>query len=124
MLLITEFIAKHELKPLLRFFTLKDLWVGSEKVLKHLGVALKTPRKMEGFKFYKVRIGQSVKGRMIVFVVTANNKVVPLLIRLKKDKIFGMNMSMNNEAVLRMLNKNLDHVLDDIAHKRYREIDF
>lgn len=59
--------------------------------------------------------------RMIVFLTTENNNVVPLLIRLKGDKIFGMNMAMNNPAVIRQLDTNLDCAIDDIREKRYEE---
>lgn len=58
---------------------------------------------------------------MIVFVLTENKKVVPVLIRLKKDKIFGMNMAMNNPAVVSQINKNLDRILDDMGNKAYQE---
>ncbi len=58
---------------------------------------------------------------MVVFVLTENKKVVPVLIRLKKDKRFGMNMAMNNPIVVDQINKNLDHILADIEKKRYEE---
>jgi hypothetical protein len=94
---------------------------GTGKVLKNLAIETKAPKNMSGFKFFKVRIGRKVKGRMIVFMVTENKKIVPILIRLKKDKIFGMNMAMNNQEVVRQINTNLDHVLKDIQSKKYQE---
>lgn len=123
MLILTKYIAKHELKPLARFFNLEDVLEGARKVLKNLAVETKPPRKLDGFRFFKVRIGRKTKGRMIVFVLVGNKKVVPLLIRQKKDKVFGMNMAMNNAEVVNMLNKNLDCVLGDIEAKRYEEFD-
>ena len=42
--------------------------------------------------------------------------------RLKKDKIFGTNMSTNNPALVKQINRNLDRVLADIEQHRYQEI--
>lgn len=117
MLIFSQYIAKHEWKPLRKYFNLEDIVDGARKVLKHLAQEIKPPRKLEGFRFFKVRIGKKVHGRMIVFI-SNNQKIVPLLIRLKKDKIFGMNMSMNNRAVVQQLNTNLDRVLDDIDQRQ------
>src|SRR5689334_44792 len=111
MLILTHYIVQHELKPLRRYFELSNIWEGAERVLKGLAVKTKSPQKLGGFKFFKVRIGRKVKGRMIVFIVTESRKVVPILIRLKKDKIFGMNMAMNNPEVIKQINSNLEHVL-------------
>jgi Cu2+-containing amine oxidase len=120
MVIITEYIAKKELTPLKRHFDLKDILEGGRKVLKHLGIPIKPPRKLEGIQFFKVNIGKN-EGRMIVFVMVSNKKIVPLLIRLKKDKIYGMNMSSNNPEVVKQLNKNLDHVIKNIEENEYEE---
>lgn len=121
MLILTEFIARRELKPLRRYFDLEDILDGGRKVLNNLADEVKSPQKLSGFKFYKVRIGRKTKGRMMIFMAAESGKVVPILIRLKKDKIFGMNMAMNNSVIVRQLNQNLDCVLDDIQNKRYEE---
>ncbi|MEK7524244.1 MAG: hypothetical protein AAB588_04425 [Patescibacteria group bacterium] len=86
-----------------------------------MGISTKPPRKLQGFQFFKVNIGSRDGARMVVFVLTENKKVVPVLIRLKKDKRFGMNMAMNNPIVVDQINKNLDHILADIEKKRYEE---
>lgn len=121
MLILTQYIAKHELKPLSRFLRLDDLLDGARKVLKGLAVKTKSPRNLPDFRFFKVRIGKKNGARMMAFVVTGNNKIVPVLIRLKKDKIFGMNMAMNNPRVVQQMNKNLDRILADIRNKGYQE---
>jgi hypothetical protein len=58
-----------------------------------------------------------------VFIVSGNGKIVPLLIRLKKDKKLGMNMSANNPHVVDQLNKNLDRVLMDIENGNFEEFE-
>jgi hypothetical protein len=121
MLILTEFIARRELKPLRRYFELEDILDGGRKVLKNLADEVKSPQKLSGVKFYKVRIGRKTQGRMMVIMATDTGKVVPILIRLKKDKIFGMNMAMNNSVIVRQIDQNLERVLDDIQNKRYEE---
>lgn len=120
--ILTHYVLKHEFKPLRRQFEIKDILIGAEKVSKNLAIEIKASDKLTGCRFFKVRIGSSVKGRMIVFVITENQKIVPALIRLKKDKIFGMNLAASNSAVVDALNKNLDHILEDILEKRYEEL--
>ncbi len=124
MLIVTDYIAKHELAPLRRFLGMDDLLAGAKKVLKGLAVETKSPRNIPGFRFFKVRIGKKNWARMIVFIAMENQKVVPVLIRLKKDKIFGMNMAMNNPQVVDQINKNLDRILDDMHHNAYKEFSF
>ena len=119
MLILTKTIAKHELAPLSRFIHLKDVLEGAIKIKK--GLAIETKSLARGFRFYKVRIGRKNRARMIVFLLTESKKVVPILIRLKKNKIFGMNMAMNNPKVVDQINKNMDRILEDIQKKEYEE---
>ncbi len=122
MVIITAYVARHELKPLRKYFTIDDILTGAEKVIKKLATEVKPPTSLEGCRFFKVRIGKRQSGRMIVFFIVSNQKVVPLLIRLKKDKIFGMNMATNNPQVVEQLKRNLDRVLEDIEKKRFEEL--
>lgn len=124
MLLLTKYIAKHELAPLNRFIDLEDVLDGAEKALKGLATEVRGPSNARGFHFFKVRVGKRNGARMIVFLVTESQKVVPVLIRLKKDKVFGMNMSMNNEKVVDQLTKNVYRILDDIEAEEYEEFPF
>lgn len=124
MLILTKYIAKHELAPLRRFLDLKDVLMGAEKVLKGLGTQIKVPSSGQEFRFFKVRIGQRDGARMIVFLVTNTQKVVPVLIRLKKDKVFGMNMAANNPQVVDEMNKNMDRILSDIEAQEFEEFPF
>ncbi len=119
MLILARYVATHELGPLSRYVTLDDVLEGARKVQK--GLAQETKPPVKGFRFFKVRIGARNSGRMIVFLATENQKVVPVLIRLKKDKIFGMNMAMNNPRVVQQMKKNMDTILDDIQNKNYEE---
>lgn len=123
MIIISTYIAKHELKPLKKYFKIEDIIEGGRKILKDLSTEIRLPGVAHEFRFFKVRIGEKVKGRMIVFMVTKNMNIVPVLIRLKKDKKLGMNMAANNPDVVRQVIKNLDHILKNIEKKEYEEFD-
>ncbi len=119
MFVLTRYIALHELKPLIRYIHRDELIDGARKVIKGLGVELKgAPH--SGFRFFKIRVGKKNAGRMIVFLATGN-RVIPVLIRLKKDKIFGMNMAMNNSDVVYQISKNMDHILNDLENGDFQE---
>ncbi|MBD3330877.1 hypothetical protein GF354_05105 [Candidatus Peregrinibacteria bacterium] len=121
MLILSSYIANREFKPLQKSFSIDDLLDGARKVVK--GLAQKVSIGRYDFQFFKVRIGSKVKGRMIVFAVSKNQKIVPLLIRLKKDKKVGMNMSANNPFVVDQINRNLDQVLLDIEKGEFEEFE-
>jgi hypothetical protein len=123
MLILSRYIAKHEFKPLQKYFNIDDLLNGARKVLNGLGQEVSSFKRKDGYRFFKVRIGGKVKGRMIVFVVSESCKVVPLLIRLKKDKKLGMNMSVQNPYVVAQIEKNLEHVINDMEQGEFREFD-
>ncbi len=119
MVILTQYIAKHEWGPVRRMVTLEDIVEGSQKVQK--GLAVETKSMLKGSRFYKVRIGKKGDARMIVFLATESQKIVPVLIRLKKDKLFGMNMAMNNAHVVEKIRKNLDHIIDDMEKGKFEE---
>ncbi len=121
MLVLTRTIARHELKPLIRFLKIDDLLEGARKVKKGLAVEIRQPRKLQNIRFYKVRIGARNNARMIVFMKSEKKSIVPVLIRLKKDKVFGMNMAMNSPIVVNHINRNLIRIFDDIQNKDYQE---
>lgn len=123
MLVLTEYVVKHELKPLAKFLTVRDLLKSSKKVLDGLGQKIAV-KEYEGFTFYKVRVGSNSKARMIVFAVLGSKKVVPVLIRLKKDKKLGMNMSANNVHVVKQVDINMAKIVKDIEQGRYKEFKF
>lgn len=124
MLVLTKYIARHEFKPLERYISLVDVLDGARKVVKGLAIETKPPRALSQHRFFKVRIGPKNRARMIVFMVTGNRKVVPVLIRLKADKVLGANMAMNNAEVVAQVNQNLDRVIADIESGDFQEFSF
>jgi phage-related protein len=62
-------------------------------------------------------------GRVVFLVIIDQNKVVLLMIRHKNDKKIGQNITIKNPHFSRVLEKNLDLVLGDIAQNAYKEYD-
>jgi|688.fasta_scaffold1126182_2 hypothetical protein len=124
MLILSKYIVKHELNPLGRALDINDIIRGARKVIEGLATEIKPPQTNYGFRYFKVRIGKTNQMRMIVFLISANQKIVPILVRKKKDKIFGMNMAMNNKIVVSQINKNLNKIIDDIKNGDFEEIKF
>lgn len=126
MLILSAYIAKHEMRPLLRHIGIDDVLEGGRKVLKNLAQELRPHSQARESRFFKVRIGQHASARMIVFMVVGKSDIIPALLRLKSDKVFGMNMAMNNPSVVKQLEKNFAKVREDIETGRFQhfEIDF
>ncbi len=111
------------MKPLGKVFNVSDILVGAKKIIKNLAIEIRHPGDGMSFRFFKVRIGKKGDGRMIAFFTTANGNVVPLLIRAKKDKQYGENMSSSNKFVTQQIKKNLLRVLEDIRDNRFEKFD-
>lgn len=123
MLLISEYIAQHELKPLQKHLKLEDVVKGAQKILKGLGKMVGGPGMPKGISFYKIRIGKANKARMIVFAVSENQQIVPILIRLKKDKKIGANMSSANPYAVLQVKRNFARALKDIEDGNFKSIE-
>lgn len=67
-LILTQHVAKHEFAPLKRHFTLDDILTGAKKAIKGLEIHIKVPHKLENCRFFKIRIGSNVAGRMYEYV--------------------------------------------------------
>jgi hypothetical protein len=123
MIVITKFFLRSELKPLKNQLNLKDVFEGAKRIDKNLGISIKNPVKFSNLRFFKIRLGRSVKERMIVFLYVGKGKIVPLLLRLKKDKEFGVNMSMNNKKIIELLRINFENVIKDLENGDFEEFD-
>ena len=121
MLIITEYIKKNELKAVAKYFTLKDIKKSIQKVessgieMAHFGY--------KNCKVIKVRIGSKPLGRMIVYIQVKQNYIFPVILRLKKDKIFGENLSLQNKKAEQKIIYNLEKIFDDLKNNRYEKYD-
>jgi len=86
-----------------------------------VGVSLGSP--LEGCVLYKSRIVTNNGIGRIIFLLVVNDSIyTPVMLRLKKDKKIGQNMSMNNPAFCKTLHANLSLIIDDLRDGNCKEI--
>ena len=124
MLRICNSIFKKELKPLLNNFSLEDIVKAARKVQGGLGVSL-GKSDLPNTQSIKFKLtGKGGAARVIYLVTLKDGKrdvVYLVMIKLKKDKKFGENLSLKNEVVKREYHKNLDLIIGDIKAKEFKE---
>lgn len=121
MIIITESFQKRELRHLAEYFSLGDIRAAVAR-LASSGIEMSHA----GFhycKILKVRIGSKPAGRMIVFLQVQQNYFIPVVIRLKKDKIFGENLSPENKRAKALIIENIYRALDDLQRGRYQKME-
>lgn len=123
MIVVTKFFLKSEFKPVKNKIGLIDVFEGVKRIEKDLAINIKAPVKFPNLRFFKVRVGKLVKARMIVFLKIGSNKFVPIVLRLKKDKVFGMNMSMNNKVLVDLINVNFEKIIEDLKNGDFELFD-
>lgn len=117
MLVICNSIQRKEIKPLERYFSIEDIKQGIRKVEKGLATEI-SGIKMPGSRLFKVYLtGKHGHGRMSVIFKVVLNWYIPVLIRLKTDRV-GKNMTKNNPAFLQALSKNIDLIAEDLEQER------
>lgn len=119
MLLLTDSFLKKEFKSLKRYYTIDDLKKTAAKIDKS-AVRLGGLGYKNG-KLLKLRMVGSVAGRLIVYVFVQKEIVAPLVLRLKSDKVFGQNLSLNNKRGKNLILKMLDLTIDDVKQGHYRK---
>ena len=117
LLILTDSFIKKEFKPLKKYYSVSDI---KKTVLK----AKIKPDSLSslGYKngrLLKLRVINKVSGRMAAYAFTGNNWIIPIVLRLKKDKIFGENLAINNKKVKRLILTMLDLAMNDIEKKNY-----
>ncbi|NIA02110.1 MAG: hypothetical protein GWP15_01885, partial [Nitrospirae bacterium] len=88
------------------------------KAARGLGVDVKGST-ISGTKLVKIYSGA---GRMIVLVYVKKGYYLPVLVRLKKDKIVGTNLGKGNKDFQELLNKNLNLVEKDLNEGNFEEL--
>ncbi|MEK9165696.1 MAG: hypothetical protein AAB525_02465 [Patescibacteria group bacterium] len=119
MLILTDSFFKRELKPLGKYFTVADIKKAVLKINK--SAIYFSDLGYKNGKLLKLRMVNKVAGRLIVYIFTQKDIVAPLVLRLKKDKIFGENLSLNNKRGKALILKMLDLVMNDIKLGHYQK---
>lgn len=123
-LIITSSIKRSEIKPLKNVFSLSLLKFAAEKSLKGLGDCLKSPAKLPFTSLQKIYLTSPGGAGRAVFLITVGDDVsVLVLLRLKKDKLIGSNITTKNARFNEVVLKNLDLIHSDLENGDYEEFE-
>ena len=120
-IIITESFAQREMRPLKKYYTIHNIIKTVRKMqcspirLSHFGYS-------DG-ELLKLRMAHKVAGRLIVYVFRQGTLVVPILMRLKKDKLIGENLAVKNKKAKHLIISALDQTMIDIKTKKYKRLD-
>lgn len=121
-LIITDSIRKTEFEPLKKSFDLEVIKSAAIKSLKGLGDNIKNSFKIPTTTLSKIYLtGPGAPGRAVFLLKIDEKKSVLVMIRLKKDKKIGANITIKNPQFQKLLEKNLDLILTDIEKGKYTE---
>jgi len=121
-IILCHSILINELKPLLKYFSKGDIKKYVQKIQKGVGVELKGAI-ISGTKLVKIYMtGKAGAGRMVVLMYVKKNYYLPIVVRLKKDKIVGSNLSKGNKEFQQLLEKNICFVMEDLKLGNFEEL--
>ena len=107
---------------MLKYFSKGDIKKYVQKIQKGLGVELKGAIIL-GTKLVKIYMtGKAGAGRMVVLMYVKKNYYLPIVVRLKKDKIVGSNLSKGNKEFQQLLEKNICFVMEDLKLGNFEEL--
>ena len=117
MIIFTDSFLQKELKPLKLYYSINDIKKAAQKI--HTSAVSLANFGYKDVELYKMRMPSRVSGRLIVFVFVIDERIVPLVVRLKSDKSFGQNLSLNNPKGKALIIDNLRRSFKDIKAGRY-----
>lgn len=121
-IILCHSILKREINPLLKYFSKGDIKKYVEKAQKGLATEIKGST-IPDTKLVKVYMtGRNGAGRMIVLIYIRKDYYMPVVVRLKKDKIVGMNLSKGNQAFQDLLEKNIGFLVEDLREGNFDEL--
>ncbi|MCK5211548.1 hypothetical protein KAJ89_02505 [Candidatus Parcubacteria bacterium] len=102
-----------------KYYTVEDIKKTTKKILSssirlsHLGYK-------EG-ELIKLRLVSKTAGRIIIYAYKQKELIVPVVLRLKKDKIIGENLSLNNAKAKSLILDMLNKTMNDIKNGDYEK---
>lgn len=121
-IILCHSILKKEINPLIKYFSKGDIKKYAEKAARGLGVQIKGSL-IPSTRLVKVYMtGKRGAGRMIVLIFIKKDYYLPILVRLKKDKIVRRNLSKENQAFQALLENNMTLVMNDLEKGNFEEI--
>ena len=119
-LVITKNINKHELQVYKDIFDVKIIKEAARKTAKGLGVSIKSSKKIKKTKLKKLYItSSSGPGRVIFLLKLKSKDVVLVMLRPKNDKKIGSNMTIDNLNFKKILDRNLDMIIQDLLDDNF-----
>ena len=118
-LILTKSFLKRELKPLRKYYTVEDIKKTTKKIPSS-SISLSRLGYKEG-KLIKLRLVSKTAGRIIIYVYKQKELIIPVVLRLKKDKILGENLSLNNTKAKSLILDMLNKTMDDVKNGDYKK---
>jgi hypothetical protein len=121
-IILCHSILQKEINPLLKYFSRGDIKKYTKKAAEGLGIEIKGST-IPATKLIKVYMtGKGGAGRLIVLIYVKKDYYLPVLVRLKKDKIVGMNLGKGNQAFQDLLKFNMHLILQDLRDGKFEEL--
>lgn len=111
-LILTDSFLKREYNAVKKHYSIADIKKTARKIsvssvnLSHLGY--------KNGELLKLRMAGKTAGRIIIYVFRQNNLVLPIVLRLKSDKIMGQNLALNNKKAKILIINMMDRVMEDL----------
>lgn len=121
-LIITDGIDKAEFEPQKKIFDLEIIKDAARKSLRGLGDNIKSSFKIPATSLCKIYLTSTGgAGRALFLLKIGKEKSVLVMIRMKKDKHIGVNMTIKNPKFQKSLERNLGLIIDDLELGNYLE---
>ncbi len=121
-ILLCHSILKREIKPIFENFSKEDIKKYVLKVADGLGNEIKGSF-IPATKLIKVYMtGSKSAARMLVLVYVNKDYYLPVVARLKKDKIVGANLGKGNKEFQDILEQNLNLIMQDLEKRNFEEL--
>lgn len=117
MLILPHSIVCNELEEIAEFFPLGTIIKAAKKVKTGLGINISgAPRESRLIKIYLT--SRQAAGRAVFLLQLGSGDIIPILVRLKKDAV-GKNISPNNPAFGKALEKNFALIREDLKNGNF-----
>lgn len=123
-LILAKSVELREFNQYKDIFSLDTIKEAARKALQGIGNKIKNPFKISSTCLYKIYITSTGgAGRAIFLVLIKQDNAVLALLRMKKDKQIGFNMSMSNTKFKNLLGGNLSRIMKDLEIGDFKVFD-
>jgi len=119
-IVLTKSFLQKEFKKVKKCYTTEDIKKTIEKI--DTSADILSNNGYKNGKLMKLRMASKTQGRLIIYVFTKRDLIIPIVVRLKKDKIFGKNLSLENKKAKTLIIKMLDLAVADIENDDFEKL--